>query len=541
MQTFYERHRLGSAAWSTAADIHRAKLFGDKGPLLGYFGNWPLRINSDQPQITIGGAGSGKLRDLLAYNLCCTRGGACALPRALVNDPRGELSAISLHSQVYANRPAYSADPFGLNTEYGLPQTRVNPWDLIDPASNTFHADIKLLIADLIPLSGSANAEHWELRAREWAEALVKFYVGQYLEITLPAFYEFVNSTEDPTAWEQIAEAMLNSPFSDVRRVAAEMDNKRINAPKEYSGILGELFKHLNFLSDPAVRECLGASDVCLDILCKQDCIIYVVIPAEYAAILAPMQRAIFSAAALYKNRYPSAPRVNMVVDEAATLGRFEALLRGYSYGRGMGQRWWSCWQDTGQIARNFGRDAISGFLGSSQTRQFFGVRDLETARTISEMLGKQTLEYDSELEQAAARRNKSHIIRELMAGSDPFKSGLDYAQQAKAASNKTKIARALMMPDEVLNMREDQQLLFISGLGIHPILASKYPYFTRREMAGAYMPNPYHPPADKVRIMGRFGMRWAKVIRERVPSKYAHLPQYQSGEWSYIEGYRPS
>jgi type IV secretion system protein VirD4 len=274
--------------------------------------------------------------------------------------------------------------------------------------------------------------------------------------------------------------------------------------------------------------------------LCTEDCNIYLMIPAEYAEILAPMQRAIVGAAMLHKQRIPSAPRVLFLIDEAAQLGRFESLLRGYSYGRGMGIRMWSVWQDAGQIARNFGREALSGFLGSSQTRQFFAVRDLETAQMVSRMLGTQTLEYDAGLEQAAARRNKAHIIRELMDGADPFEAGLNYAQQDRASSNRTKQARPLLAPDEILNLPENRQVLFVSGLGLMPILAEKYPYFTCRDMAGGFMPNPYHPPTDGIRLPGFFGPKWRRVITERVPSRFSHLPQYQSGEWSYIEGHKP-
>lgn len=333
---------------------------------------------------------------------------------------------------------------------------------------------------------------------------------------------------------------MFLSPFGDVRRIALEMNSKRLDAPKEYGAIMGEIFKSVSFLSDPAIRECLSGSDFSLEVLCQSDAIVYNMIPAEYAALLAPMQRAIIGAAMLYKQRHPGAPRILFLIDEAAQLGRFDALLRAYTYGRGMGIRAWSIWQDCGQIARNYGHDAISGFLGSSQTRQFFGTRDLGTARMISDMLGTQTLEYDAVLEQAAARRNKAHIVRELIAGADPFEAGLNFAHQARAAVTRTKQARALMTPDEILHLPEDHQLLFISGLGLHPIYAAKHPYFTRPEMAGAYMPNPYHPPRDAVQIATRRGHRWARLITERVPSEHAHLPQYESGTWSYIEGYRP-
>ncbi len=541
MNTFNEQFRFGSAALESMPNIARAGLLKTSGPQLGYVDQRIVRIDGDAPLITIGGAGSGKLRDVLAYNLCGVQGSKGAWlgpPRMLVNDPRGELAAISIHNLVRLGKAGYCINPFGL---HGLPKLRVNPWALIDQKAATFHADIKLLIADLIPRSGSANSEYFEMRAREWCEALMKMIIHYTGSVSMPGLYDLVNDAENPTTWGQIFPAMSATPFADVKRVAAEMQEKRENAPKERGAIMGEIFKCLNFMSDPAIRETLGGSDFSLDVLCKEDCNVYIIIPAEYAELTAPMQRAIVGAAMLHKQRAPAAPRVLFLIDEAAQLGRFESLLRGYSYGRGMGIRMWSIWQDTGQIARNFGREALSGFLGSSQTRQFFGVRDLETARMVSSMLGMQTLEYNAELDQAAARRNKAHVLRELMEGGDPFEAGLNYAQQARAAVTRTKQARALMTPDEILNMPEDGQLLFISGLGLKPIFASKYPYFTRREMAGGFMPNPYHPPVDRVRVPGFFGQRWLRVVRERVPSKYAHLPQYQSGEWSYIEGHRPS
>lgn len=545
MAAFNEEFRYGSAAWANEEDMLRAGLFGSVGPALGYVRGRIVRLNGDAPMITIGGAGSGKLRDLLAYNLCGVRGDNgkwTAPPRMLVNDPRGELAAVSIHNQVRFGKAAYCINPYGL---HDLPQLRINPWDLLSLESlgnsRTFDADLKLVVSDFIPLSGSPNGEYFELGARGWCEALLKTLIIHTGGVTMPALFDILNEIEDESGWKNTQAAMFAAPFPDIHRVAGEMDYKRKDAPKEYSAFIGELRKNTMFLSDRAIYETLSGSDVSPEVLCKEDCNLYIIIPAEYVGLLAPMQRAIVGSAMLYKQRHTSAPRVLFLIDEAAQLGRFESLLRGYTYGRGMGIRTWSIWQDTGQITRNFGREALSGFLGSSQLRQSFGTRDLDTARLWSDMLGTQTLEYDASLDQAAARRNKAHIIRELMAGADPFEAGLNYAQQARAAINRTKQARALMTPDEILNMPEDRQILFISGLGLMPVFANKYPYFKQREMAGGYMPNPYHPPADTVRVATRFGSRVCRVITERVPRKYSHLPQYQSGEWSFIEGYRPS
>ena len=176
MDKFHETFRFGSAAWMAPEAAWRAGLIGRKGPFLGYKGKSPLRLAGDAPLITFGGAGSGKLRDVLAYNLCGVRdrGGVWHAPRRmLVNDPRGELAAISIHNQIRFGKAAYCINPYGL---HGLPQHRVNPWNVIRKDSRMFHADVKLLIGDLIPLS-SVGDPYFSKRARDWSEALVKNYV----------------------------------------------------------------------------------------------------------------------------------------------------------------------------------------------------------------------------------------------------------------------------------------------------------------------------------------------------------------------------
>jgi type IV secretion system protein VirD4 len=544
MTSFHEEFRFGSARWANLDEVLHAGLLGQPGPFIGFAGGRPLRIAGDAPLITFGGAGSGKLRDVLAYNLCGFRigGGWSAPRRMLVNDPRGELTAISIANQVRLGKPVYCINPFGL---HGLPQHCVNPWNIIRKDSPTFDADVKLLVADLITLPVGNEDKYFSRRARELSGAFAKTYVWNKPvsttrdPISLPEFYDLVNSTEDPSGWDCIAEQMLAMPDSSIRRLAAEMDYKRREAPKEYSGINGSIYENIDFLSIPAARTSLSRSDFSLDAPCKEDCIVSFVMPNDYQGILAPMGRSVVGTTILYKNRHPAAPTVLLVIDEAAQLGNFDSLLRAYSFGRGMGIRAWSIWQDPGQIKRNFGPDALASFIGSSQCRQFFGVRDYDTARLVSAMLGQQTLEYDAVLEQDAAKRNLARVVSEVMNGGDPFSAGLSYAQFERAAKHRTKQARALMTPDEVLNMPENEQVLFISGLGVPPIRAQKFPYYSRPEMAGAYLPNPYHPPYDRVPIAGHW-RGWARVIKERVPFRLRDWPQHQSGEWSYVEGYRP-
>jgi type IV secretion system protein VirD4 len=67
---FNEEYRFGSAAWAEREEIEAAGLFRAHGLQIGYCDQRPLYLDGDAPLITIGGAGSGKLRDLLAYVVC---------------------------------------------------------------------------------------------------------------------------------------------------------------------------------------------------------------------------------------------------------------------------------------------------------------------------------------------------------------------------------------------------------------------------------------------------------------------------------------
>ena len=534
---FNEEYRFGSAAWADETDLRGAGLFKPGGPQIGYWNERPLFLAGDAPMITIGGAGSGKLRDLLAYVVCRSPG-----QRFLALDPRGELGAISMHVHAAQGTYAYFWNPVGV---CGLPRHRCNPLDILKADAPTFHADCKFIAEGLIPLpTGGGNAKYFVMRAREWLEAVKKSRVEQTGGTSLPDIFRTINIIEaDPPKWADQLQVMLDSPSEGVRRTAAEMLTKQQDAPKEFGAIMGEIYAHLSFLDDPVLLDSLEQPDFSIEALCDPARVakVFINIPVEYLSLWSPIVRLFFTVSMLYKSRVPERERVMLLVDEAGQLGAFEALLRAFTYGRGAGLRAWAIFQDAGQIVRHFGAPGLQGFLGSAQLRQFFGVRDYETAQLVSNMLGGETLEYDDPLQQGTARRHKWGTAQNIMNGGDPFAAAYDFVHFGHTAGHRTKQRRSLMTPEEVLAMPEDRQILFISGKDLPPAYAAKYPYFTRREMAGLYLPNPYHPPVDRVRVVTRWGTRRRKVVTITVPRKFAGFPQHASGTWSYVKGFKPT
>ena len=62
----HQEYRFGSARWAEASDIASSGLLRGSGVQIGYLGNQAISLDTDAPMITIAGAGSGKMRDLLS-------------------------------------------------------------------------------------------------------------------------------------------------------------------------------------------------------------------------------------------------------------------------------------------------------------------------------------------------------------------------------------------------------------------------------------------------------------------------------------------
>ncbi|WP_272951493.1 type IV secretory system conjugative DNA transfer family protein [Sinorhizobium meliloti] len=89
-----------------------------------------------------------------------------------------------------------------------------------------------------------------------------------------------------------------------------------------------------------------------------------------------------------------------------------------------------------------------------------FGVNDHDSARLVSDLLGQETVVF-----QTMARALNSE------------KSGISYSQQHTR--------RPLLTPDEVRNLPQQAELLFLTGQ--RPIVAGKLAYHADPEFKGAF------------------------------------------------------
>lgn len=528
-----EHHRFGSARFAEEFEIAAAGLF-HKTPdslFVGFAGGRALSYSGAGGLITCAGARSGKLRDVLAYNVC--RGGYDGTLVCL--DPKGEMAAIS---RLLLKRCFY----WNPRRLHGLPYTRINPVDYIRADSHSLVSDVKLFCENMVPRSrGGGNAGYFEDRARQFLEAIIFTLVKLNGVLTLAALYRVLMLIPGGgDAWLDFAFEMTEAGFALATAVEEEIAAARGNDSGGFRGILGELFRAFAPLSDPALLESVSPPfDLSLADLCSgPPCHLYLMPPADCLDIWGGVLKAFFVAAMVHKARAPAAPRQTWIMDEVALLGAFPLVVKLFTYGAGIGIRPWAVFQSTEQM-KALGPNADMIITSSAALRQYFAVRDDASAARLSRQLGAQSLEYDDRPQQARARLAREDALRSLLNGDDPIAAALALSHHGEIETHRSQQQRWLRTMDEVIGTPGDKQYIFADGLS-HPIYADRAPYYAQRAMVGRFHPNPYHPPADRVRIKTRFSHDWRRIIRERVPGQYAHLPQYADGWWSYVEGLRP-
>ena len=456
-------------------------------------------------------------------------------------DPKGELAAIS-QNQVLGNGLCKNVITFNPRGLHGLPQHKLNPVGYLKWSSPTLIPDLKLFLENWIAKSGPPNAEYFELNARRWAEAMCLTLIRRDGSLLLREFYSTTSLISGGgAAWIDFAYQMHTSGIQLSVDVEEEIAAMREDRSGGFQGIIGELQKSVACLSDPLLSEAVSEPfDFDLSDLCKDDgrTQLYLMVPPEFLELWGPVLKAIFVACMVEKSRHPSAPRQLWVLDECGQLGRFPLIPKMFTYGAGIGIQPFAIFQSLSQMDA-LGPHARQLIMSSASLQMYFATRDPGSAKTVSEMLGTQTLHVDDPLTQSRARLKKQELMARVLRGDDPFAVARQLVQIEQETRHKRKHARALRTPDEVIRTESDGLYLLCDNLP-GPLYAKRKPYWRRSWMAGRFHPNPYHPPLDKVDVKTLWGMRPRKVISEPVPSAYAHFPQYADGLWSWIEGYEP-
>lgn len=429
------------------------------------------------------------------------------------------------------------------------PRHRVNPTSYLHINSPTLGPDSKLFVQNWIVKTGGKDSAYFQLKAQRITEACALSYVEQYGELDLPGFAAVMDLVATNTErWKEFEYWMAQSRFASVGAMAEELlEIRQSDTPNAggFAGAKGEIANSFACLSDNQLRESVSppfdfdpAELVIPDGPRFQ---INIAESMEFAASSAPVIRAIFTSILIHKRRALGSRNQVWVLDEIGNIGAWPLAIEMGTFGPGYGIRPVYVVQSTTQL-NNLGERAGAIIPNSCGTQIYRAVRDVDEAKRVSQKLGDMTLEVeDVSLNERAKLAQHQALDAMLFDGADPFMTGRDMALQDEMAAHTAKMRRALMTADEVSNMHEDLALVFMPGVLAAPMKLQVPKYWTRKDLRGAYLGDPFHDEPGTVSVAGLFGRtRTARVVSEQVPKRLAALPQYTDRPFRYVERHRP-
>ena len=444
----------GSARFATTSETRPLAQNGDglligrdrkSGKLLRYAGSAHL--------LTIAPTRTGKGVGTIIPNLLDYPGPVVCI------DPKGENARITARHRAKFG-PVHVLDPFGVT---GLPSAAFNPLDRLDPAGLDL-ADDAMTLADALVYDapGEAGEAHWNEEAKALIAGILLWVAcdgqAQGEDRTLEAVRDCL--TFAPDNFQKMLREM--SASTQARGLIARAANRHLGkSDREAAGVLSAAQRHTHFLDSPRMTAVLGRSDFTFADVKAQPTTVYLVLPPDRLATYARWLRLMLAQALTDLARAPASPArpVLFLLDEFAALGRLEPVERAMGLMAGYGIQLWPILQDVHQLRALYERRAGT-FLSNAGVLQIFGVNDHDSAKLVSDLLGQETVVFET----------MSRAI-------DAEETGISFGQQH--------VGRALLTPDEVRTMPANLELLFLAGQ--RPIVATKLAYYADREFAGRF------------------------------------------------------
>ncbi|WP_225011523.1 type IV secretory system conjugative DNA transfer family protein [Pseudomonas aeruginosa] len=384
----------------------------------------------------------------------------------IVLDVKGENYAVtSRFRRDQLGHEVFLVDPFGVT---GQPSHCLNWLDRLDPDSPDVVGESATL-ADMLVVS-EGHASEATAHFNETAKSLIR---GLMVHVaTLPPEQRNMGEVRrllmlGGADFDVVLAQMIANPRGyDLPARAANAFN---DAPdKERGSILSTARRHLAFLDDPRIVAALSRSDFSPDDLKARKITVYLVMPPARLSANRAFVRAFFGQAinAVMASAGKPPYRVLFLLDEFPQLGRMDIVEEKLPLIRGYGGAFWLVAQNLDQLKETYPR--WQNFVANCGAKQFFGTADVETARYVSDSLGRMTVEFQTANTSTSAGQS--------------FSSGSGVSQQFTG--------RELLTADEVMRLPREHEIVLINGEA--PWLLTRLNYLTDPEYAGRFDANPY-------------------------------------------------
>ena len=364
----------------------------------------------------------------------------------LIIDPKGENAAITARTRRnQLGHTVHIVNPWGeMEDRYkklGFSTATFNPLDAIDRNDPNAVAIAQSLAAIICPV-GKGKEQFWQGSAANVLTGVLLWladYPGE--QKTLARAREIVTQSREDFQ-KDLAKMMASTGFHGA--IKEMVSQYKDLAAETYSGIMSNLAENTKFLSDPQIKASTNTSSFSVQRLRDELITVYLVIPHDRIQTHATWLRLVIASAmqALKtRNRLPTPPRHRcmFLIDEFGSVGHIADIPRDIALMSGYGLDFTLIVQGFDQLKDHYG-DAQGTILSNCGYKWFCNVNELETAKYLSESLGKKTVR--------TIGKNKS------------FGQTGDGKATEGESTTYGETGRSLLTPDEIMNLGRDKAIL---------------------------------------------------------------------------------
>lgn len=447
----------GSADWASQADIERADLRAKHGMLLGKDMIGYFVADGFQHALLFAPTGSGKGVGFVIPNLLFWDHSVVVHDIKLENHQLTSGWRGKQGQQVFVWEPS---NPDGITHCY-------NPIDWVSSKPGQMVDDVQKISNLILP-----EKDFWNNEARSLFLGVVLYLIAD--DTKTKSFGEVVRTMRSDDVVYNLA--VVLDTLGDAIHPVAYMNIAAFlqKADKERSGVVSTMNSGLELWANPLIDTATASSDFNIMEFKKKKTTVYVGLTPDNIQRLQKLMQVFYQQATEFLSRkMPDTKEepygVMFLMDEFPTLGKMEQFKAGIAYFRGYRVRLFLIIQDTQQLKGTYEDAGMNSFLSNSTYRITFAANNYETANLISQLCGNKTVEQTS--------YNK------------PIFFDLNISTRTQ---NVSKVQRALLLPQEVIQLPRDDQIVLIESFP--PIRSKKIKYyedkfFTKRLLPPTFVP----------------------------------------------------
>jgi type IV secretion system protein VirD4 len=446
----------GNANWATQRDIKRASLRAPSGMIVGVDDSGYYITDGFQHSLLFAPTGSGKGVGFVIPNLLFWDQSIIVHDIKLENFQLTSGWRQKQGQEVFVWEPS---NPDGITHCY-------NPLDWVSKKPGQMVDDVQKISNLILP-----EKDFWNNEARSLFLGVVLYILSD--DNKIKSFGEVTRTMKSDDVIYTLAVAL--DTFGEIMHPAGYMNlAAALQKPdKERGSVISTLNSGLELWANPLIDVATASSDFNIMQFKKKKTTVYVGLTPDNIQRLQKLMQIFYQQATEFLTRkMPDKDEpygVMFLMDEFPTLGKMEQFKTGIAYFRGYRVRLFLIVQDTQQLKGIYEEAGMNSFLSNSTYRITFAANNIETANLISQLCGNKTVEQVSR--------------------SRPRFFDLNLSTRTE---NVSAVQRALLLPQEVIQLPRDEQIILIESFP--PIRSKKIFYFKDKFFTKRLLPQIFVP-----------------------------------------------